>query len=116
MLDCAVDALLGCAVERRSSLVEEEYVGLFVERTSYAYALAQQKNADAERALALMNDIPAENNTIIRQWRALGQRVRSAADSQALLHLFQHYCQHERCIHCEVGSLVFLDRVAEEFR
>lgn len=78
----------------------------------YAYALAQQKNADAERALALMNDIPAENNTIIRQWRALGQRVRSAADSQALLHLFQHYCQHERCIHCEVGSIVFLDRVA----
>jgi hypothetical protein len=73
----------------------------------YAYALAQQKNADAERALALMNDIPAENNTIIRQWRALGQRVRSAADSQALLHLFQHYCQHERCIHCEVGSIVF---------
>jgi hypothetical protein len=54
-----------------------------------------------------MNDIPAENNTIIRQWRALGQRVSSAADSQALLHLFQHYCQHERCIHCEVGSLVF---------
>lgn len=73
----------------------------------YAYAMAQHKIADAEMALALMNDIPAENNTIIRQWRALGQRVSSAADSQALLHLYQHYCQHERCIHCEVGSLVF---------
>lgn len=73
----------------------------------YAYALAQHKHDAAEQALALMTDIPAEDNTIIRQWRSLGQVVDSAADTQALIHLYQHYCQHERCINCEVGTLVF---------
>lgn len=76
----------------------------------YVYSLAQQNNANAEKALALMADIPAENNTIIRQWRSLGQVVETAADSQALIHLYQHYCQHERCISCEVGTLVFAER------
>lgn len=75
----------------------------------YRYAYAMEKN-DAEgmqQALLFMEDIPAENNTIIRQWQMIGQKVSSAADTQALIHLYQHYCQHERCIHCEVGSVVF---------
>jgi hypothetical protein len=54
-----------------------------------------------------MRQLPAEDNTIIRQWRLIGQQVNSAADSQALIHLYQHYCQHECCINCEVGQKVF---------
>lgn len=73
----------------------------------YAYAKEQQDHRGMELALALMTQLPPEDNTIIRQWRMLGQEVLSAADTQALIHLYQHYCQHERCIHCEVGSLVF---------
>lgn len=74
----------------------------------YAYALAQHNEHAAHTALMLMQQIPAEDNTIIRQWRLLGQQVTSAADTQALIHLYQHYCQNERCIHCEVGQQVFL--------
>ena len=74
----------------------------------YAYALAHNDNHGAQMALTLMQQIPAEDNTIIRQWRLLGQQVRTAADTQALIHLYQHYCQNERCIHCEVGQQVFL--------
>ena len=74
----------------------------------YAYALAHSDTTAAQMALTLMHQIPAEDNTIIRQWRLLGQQVTSAADTQALIHLYQHYCQNERCIHCEVGQQVFL--------
>lgn len=74
----------------------------------YAYAITQQDVKGAQVALELMQQIPAEDNTIIRQWRLLGQQVSSAADTQALIHLYQHYCQNERCIHCEVGQQVFL--------
>lgn len=73
----------------------------------YAYAELQHNAQDMQSAIDLMQDLPAEDNSIIRQWRLLGQQVTSAADSQALIHLYQHYCQHERCIHCEVGTLVF---------
>ena len=76
----------------------------------YAYALHQNNPVKAEQALHLMEKIPAENNTIVRQWRVLGQEVKNAADTQALLHLYQNYCQHHECINCEVGYKIFENR------
>lgn len=76
----------------------------------YAYALHQNTPVKAEQALRLMEKIPAENNTIVRQWRVLGQEVKNAADTQALLHLYQNYCQHHECINCEVGYKIFENR------
>ena len=76
----------------------------------YAYALHQNNPVKAEQALRLMEKIPAENNTIVRQWRVLGQEVKNAADTQALLHLYQNYCQHHECINCEVGYKSFENR------
>ena len=76
----------------------------------YAYSLYKNNPAEAEEAMKLMEHIAPENNTIIRQWRVLGQEVRNAADTQALLHLYQNYCQHHECINCEVGHAIFKDR------
>lgn len=76
----------------------------------YAYALHQNNPVKAEQAMRLMENIPAENNTIVRQWRVLGQEVKNAADTQALLHLYQNYCQHHECINCEVGYKIFENR------
>ena len=73
----------------------------------YAYSLRRNDTAQAEHSIALMERIAPENNTIIRQWRILGQEVTSAADTQALLHLYQNYCQHHECINCEVGYKIF---------
>ena len=81
----------------------------------YAYAIHKNKPAEAEAVMALMEHIPAENNTIIRQWRVLGQTIRNAADTQALLHLYQNYCQHHECINCEVGYKIFQDRQLKLF-
>ena len=81
----------------------------------YAYALHRNNTAQAEEALALMEQIPAENNTIVRQWRVLGQEIKNAADTQALLHLYQNYCQHHECINCEVGYQIFQDRQLKLF-
>ena len=80
----------------------------------YAYAClrtlgGEQREAAAERVLGLMAQLAAEDNTIIRQWKMLGQEVKNAADSQALLHLYQNYCQNHECINCEVGYLIFQD-------
>ena len=81
----------------------------------YAYAIHRNNAAHAEAAMNLMERIPAENNTIIRQWRVLGQAVCNAADTQALLHLYQNYCQHHECINCEVGYQIFQDRQLKLF-
>lgn len=77
----------------------------------YAYARHRHQEAEAEQQAAeLMERISPENNTIVRQWRILGQQVSNAADTQALLHLYQNYCQHHECINCEVGNRIFQDR------
>lgn len=76
----------------------------------YAYALHRNNPQKAQEAMQLMEQIAPENNTIIRQWRVLGQRITNAADTQALLHLYQNYCQHHECINCEVGYQIFQDR------
>ena len=78
----------------------------------YAYAKHRNRSFDAQ---ALMEKIPAENNTIIRQWRILGQQIKNAADTQALLHLYQNYCQHHECINCEVGYQIFQDKQLKLF-
>ena len=78
----------------------------------YAYSIHRNGSWDAS---AMMAQIPAENNTVIRQWRALGQEVKNAADTQALLHLYQNYCQHHECINCEVGYKIFEDKQLKLF-
>ena len=81
----------------------------------YAYALYRNDSQKAEEALRLMEHIAPENNTIVRQWRVLGQQIKNAADTQALLHLYQNYCQHHECINCEVGYKIFQDRQLKLF-
>lgn len=76
----------------------------------YAYALAYQNPAQAERAYALLEQIAPEDNKIIRQWRLLGQSVRSAADTQALIHLYRYYCRSHKCMNCQVGYQIFIER------
>ena len=81
----------------------------------YAYALYKNNLAEAEASMQLMEKIAPENNTIIRQWRVLGQEIKNAADTQALLHLYQNYCQHHECINCEVGYKIFQDNQLKLF-
>ena len=71
----------------------------------YAYNKLQQKTDND--IIQLMEEIPAEDNSIIKQWKQLGQSIHSAADTQALLHLYQNYCQPHQCYNCQVGSQIF---------
>jgi hypothetical protein len=81
----------------------------------YAYAHAQQNTTKINQAIALLEQVPKEDNTIIRQWAVLGQHIASAADTQALLHLYQNYCQPHRCFNCHVGQQVFAHKQLELF-
>ena len=80
----------------------------------YKYAYTKHRSGSAD-VFSLMEKIAPENNTIIRQWRVLGQEIHNAADTQALLHLYQNYCQHHECINCEVGYKIFQDRQLKLF-
>ena len=56
-----------------------------------------------DKAIALLESVPSEHNRVVALYEALGQRSRFAADSQALVHLFRHYCEPVRCLACAIG-------------
>ena len=70
------------------------------------FKYAHRRQSDA---LELLQALSAEDNRIIRQWRSLGQKVESAADSQALIHLYQTCCQAGQCLNCDVAYQIFLN-------
>ena len=67
------------------------------------YAQWQGDDERCEEALTMLEQIPAEDNRYIQEWIAQGIPVRSAFDSQALLHLSRTYCEHHLCMHCRWG-------------
>jgi len=58
----------------------------------------------SDRSLKMLDQIPGERNAVIRQWETLGVSVRTAFNTQALIHLRTNYCSKKRCLHCEVGN------------
>jgi hypothetical protein len=57
-----------------------------------------------DRALKIMEELPAENNTINRHWATAGIQAFNALESQALLHLHHEYCEPKRCLECSIGQ------------
>ena len=55
------------------------------------------------RSIRLLEELPAENNFILRQWQACGLKVSTAADSQALIQLKRQYCDRIDCLRCRFG-------------
>ena len=56
-----------------------------------------------ERALLLLSQLPAESNSIMKQWAHYGWRAEDAGQAQALLQLKKFYCDERKCLQCAVG-------------
>ena len=69
----------------------------------YAYGMNHQDQPLMDRAMKLLNELPAENNYIVRQWKTCGLQVDSAADSQSLIQLKREYCDRKDCLRCRFG-------------
>ena len=77
-----------------------------VVQMQFAYSDYTQSEMLRQRALTLLEEIPAESNSIIKQWNSYGKIARTAYDSQALLQLAFEYCHHHRCEECPVGRRI----------
>jgi hypothetical protein len=69
----------------------------------FLFASKQDDPALREKALQLLESVPAEKNNIMTIWSDHGWRAANAAQSQALLQLYNNYCGARRCLECTVG-------------
>lgn len=70
----------------------------------FLYGSWKKEEKFKDRALQLLEELPAEKNHVIEQWKTLGLHIDSAYTSQALLQLKHHYCDQKACLQCAVGS------------
>ncbi len=67
------------------------------------YAQHTQEEVHMEKAIDLLQRLPAENNTILEVWKELGLKVKNAFDSQALIEQYNELCSHKKCLQCVAG-------------
>jgi hypothetical protein len=56
-----------------------------------------------QRALLLLELLEVEDNKIIRMWKSLGIGAKHAGDAQAMIQLYNRYCNEKRCLECRIG-------------
>ncbi len=69
----------------------------------FLYAARQGTSKLQESALQLLEEVPAEKNNITRMWDENNWSAQNAAQSQAMLQLYNNYCSAKRCLECTVG-------------
>ena len=91
-------AIDGLSPASRNLLIVNTVVPLI-----YAYGSRLNNQDMMDRAVGLLDQLPAEKNYILRQWAACGLQVQNAADSQALIQLKGNYCDRHDCLRCRFG-------------
>ena len=72
----------------------------------FSYGMHNKNDHYVQKGLKWLENLPAENNLIIRNWELIGIKVRSASDTQALIELKSSYCDVKRCLDCAVGNWI----------
>jgi len=81
----------------------------------FLYAHHHGMKAQQQQALQLLEAIAPEQNSIIALWEAAGWQPVSAAQSQAMIQLYNHYCTPRRCLECSIGlSIIRGERHADQ--
>ncbi len=68
----------------------------------------QNKLILKDRALEILEQLPAEHNRMVSRWAEAGIAAENALESQALLQLQRNYCQSRRCLDCTIGHKIIV--------
>lgn len=69
----------------------------------FAYGQLQSKQELKDRALSFLEQLPSEENSVVKNWNGLGMKCENALESQSLLQLKHYYCEYKRCLDCQIG-------------
>lgn len=72
----------------------------------FTYGKKKNDQLQIDKALKLLDQIPGEKNVITRKWVSLELNIRSAFNTQALIHLKKNYCDKKKCLSCSIGHTI----------
>jgi len=90
----------------KSKKLSKSFVNLLVINVvipmSFLYSKQRGEN-NVDYLIELLLQIPSETNNIVDKFEFYKLKSNSAFDSQTLIHLKNHYCNHKRCLNCDIG-------------
>lgn len=100
--------------ETRSN-ARKKALGEFKQRTIFVNAIIpilfflskiEKSNLLYLRAVQLLETLKPEHNRVTNRWVELGMVNKTSADSQGLIELKQFYCDHFKCMSCQIGHKI----------
>ncbi len=76
----------------------------------FSYGKVYLKSSYQEKAIDWLEQIPPENNSIIRKWRDVDIYAKNALESQALIQLKKLYCDKKKCLNCHLGKILITSK------
>lgn len=103
------------AAKASSKKIGKNTIDLFIINTLVPLLFVYGQERDMpdlqDRALEWLQQLAAEDNAIIDEWRKiLPLPINNAAQTQALLHLKPRYCDAKRCLSCPIGNKIVQGR------
>ncbi|MEQ3661597.1 MAG: DUF2851 family protein, partial [Flavobacterium sp.] len=90
----------------KSKKLSKPFINLLVINTiipiKFLYAKQRGENI-IDELIELLIEIPSETNSIMDKFKSFNLKINSAFDSQTLIHLKKEYCNHKKCLHCDIG-------------
>jgi hypothetical protein len=71
-----------------------------------AYSLQKDNDTYIEKAIKILENLPAESNKITELWEDVGLSVKNAFDAQASIELYNEFCTKKRCLSCRIGICI----------
>lgn len=71
-----------------------------------AYGERHNDHKLTDGAVALLESLPAESNSVVKRFTGAGIKCRDAFTSQALIHLSREYCAGRKCLRCRIGHRI----------
>ena len=72
----------------------------------FVYGRSTQNEQLISKSLMILENIKAENNSIIRNWAELGLKPNNAMETQSLIELKNNYCSQKKCLNCSIGNQI----------
>lgn len=72
----------------------------------FCFGESQDDIQRKEKAIAYLQELPAESNSIVSGWIKLGWQPVNALHSQAQIQLKTKYCDEKKCLQCSIGHQI----------
>jgi hypothetical protein len=72
----------------------------------YLFFLGQNAPVFCHKAIELAEILPPEKNNLVAQMKILGFSVKNSFESQAVLEIYNEFCQKKKCLNCSIGCKI----------